>query len=105
MPVALGTALLFKQKGVKISVPYFIFGFVLAMLFNTFVPAYVPAARALGPVLVSLAKLGLTVTLFFIGSGLSAKVVRSVGVRPYVLGAVLWVVVSVVSLCVILHAG
>jgi uncharacterized integral membrane protein (TIGR00698 family) len=103
IPVAFGTALLFKQKGVKVTIPYFIFGFVLAMLFNTYAPAYVPAAKALGPLLVSLAKIGLTVTLFFIGAGLSARVVKSVGFRPYALGALLWVVISSASLYVILH--
>ena len=100
IPVAIGTALAFKQKGVKIKVPYFIFGFVLAMLANTFVPA----VRPLGPVLVGLAKIGLTVTLFCIGAGLSARVVRSVGAKPYVLGVLLWVVISTASLYVILHA-
>jgi len=104
IPVALGTAMVFKQKGVKITIPYFIFGFILAMLFNTFVPAYVPATKVLGPVMVSLAKIGLTITLFFIGASLSAKVVRSVGVKPYVLGVVLWLVISTASLYVILHA-
>jgi uncharacterized integral membrane protein (TIGR00698 family) len=104
IPVALGTALAFRQKGVKIAIPYFILGFILAMLFNTYAPAYVPATKSFGPLLVSLAKIGLTVTLFFIGAGLSAKVVRSVGVRPYVLGLLLWLVVSTASLYVILHA-
>ena len=99
IPVAIGTALLFRQKGVKITIPYFIFGFIAAMLVNTFVPA----AKPLGPVMVQLAKIGLTVTLFFIGAGLSARVVRSVGVKPYVLGILLWVVISVGSLCVILR--
>jgi uncharacterized integral membrane protein (TIGR00698 family) len=99
IPVAFGTALLFKQKGTKVPIPYFIFGFVLAMLFNT----YVPAARVLGPLLVSLAKIGLTVTLFFIGTGLSSQVVRSVGFKPYALGLVLWVVISSASLYAILH--
>jgi len=69
------------------------------MLANTFVPAVKP----LGPVMVSLAKIGLTVTLFFIGAGLSAKVVRSVGIKPYVLGIMLWLVISSTSLYVILH--
>ncbi|WP_232341662.1 YeiH family protein [Hymenobacter ginkgonis] len=100
IPVAIGTAMIFKQKGVKIKIPYFIFGFILAMLVNTFVPA----AKPLGPVMVNLAKIGLTVTLFFIGAGLSAKVVKSVGIKPYVLGVLLWVVISTASLYVILHA-
>ena len=99
IPVSIATAIIFKQKDVKIRVPYFIFGFIAAMLLNT----YVPALHPLGPVLVALAKIGLTVTLFFIGAGLSAKIVRSVGARPYLLGVLLWVVISSVSLYVILH--
>ncbi|WP_310397628.1 putative sulfate exporter family transporter [Hymenobacter sp.] len=101
IPVALGTAVLFRQQGVKVKIPYFILGFVAAMLINTFVPW----ARPVGPVLVGLAKVGLTVTLFFIGAGLSARVLGSVGVRPYVLGVTLWAVISTVSLYVIMHAG
>ncbi|RZK97322.1 MAG: putative sulfate exporter family transporter [Hymenobacter sp.] len=101
IPVAMGTALIFKQKGVKIKIPYFIFGFILAMLVNTFIPA----VRPLGPVLVHLAKIGLTVTLFFIGAGLSAKVVRAVGPKPYLLGVLLWLVISTASLYAILHAA
>jgi len=101
IPVALGTAVLFKQQGVKTKIPYFILGFVAAMLVNTFVPA----AKPLGPVLVHLAKIGLTVTLFFIGAGLSARVVKAVGARPFVLGVLLWVVVSTTSLYVILNNG
>ena len=100
IPVALGTALLFKQQGVKVKIPYFILGFIAAMLVNTFVPG----AAALGPVLTHLAKMGLTVTLFFIGAGLSARVLKLVGPKPYLLGTVLWLVISVVSLYVILHA-
>jgi uncharacterized integral membrane protein (TIGR00698 family) len=100
IPVALGTALAFKQKGVKITVPYFILGFVLAMLFNT----YVPAAKALGPIMVTLAKTGLTATLFFIGAGLSNSVLRVVGLKPYVLGVALWLVIASTSLYVIAHA-
>ncbi|UOQ68373.1 YeiH family protein [Hymenobacter volaticus] len=101
IPVSVGTALLFKQQGVKVKIPYFILGFVAAMLLNTFVPV----AKPLGPVLVQLAKIGLTATLFFIGAGLSVKVVRSVGIRPYILGVLLWLVISTASLFVILHAA
>ena len=99
IPVALGTALIFRQKGIKITIPYFILGFIAAMLVNTFVPA----AQPLGPTMVSLAKVGLTVTLFFIGAGLSARAVRLVGPKPYVLGLILWLVVSISALYVILH--
>ena len=101
IPVALGTAALFKQKEVKVKLPYFILGFVAAMLFNT----WVPTAQPVGQVLVRLAKIGLTVTLFFIGAGLSVSVVKAVGVRPLVLGALLWLVVSGASLLAIMRVG
>jgi len=94
IPVSIGTAMLFGQKSVVIKIPWFIFGFIGAMLLNTFVPA----AQPVGPVLANLARIGLTVTLFFIGAGLSAKVVRAIGVRPYVLGMLLWLAISAASL-------
>ncbi|MBT9395106.1 putative sulfate exporter family transporter [Hymenobacter sp. NST-14] len=99
IPVALGTALAFREKNVQVKIPYFILGFVAAMLLNTFVPAL----RPLSPYLVQLAKIGLTLTLFFIGAGMSAKVIRAVGPRPYVLGITLWMLISSISLYVILH--
>ncbi|MCB2407151.1 YeiH family protein [Hymenobacter lucidus] len=99
IPVALGTAFLFKTPGAKVKLPYFILGFIGAMLLNT----YVPALQPLAPVAVKLAKIGLTLTLFLIGAGLSAQVLRSVGVRPFVQAALLWVTISAVSLYAILH--
>ena len=98
IPVALGTALVFRTPGARVAPPWFILGFVGAMLLNT----YVPGLDAVAPLVVRLAKIGLTVTLFLIGANLSVPVLRSVGVRPLVQGVVLWVVVSAVSLGVIL---
>ncbi|UPL48393.1 YeiH family protein [Hymenobacter sublimis] len=105
IPVSVGTALLFKQKGVKIKVPYFILGFIGATLLNTYFPLLQAdgALRAVGPVLVQLAKMGLTITLFFIGAGLSIQAVKAVGAKPFVLGAALWLCISAASLYVILH--
>ncbi|WBA40497.1 YeiH family protein [Hymenobacter canadensis] len=97
IPVALGTALVFRQKDVQVKIPWFILGFIGAMLLNT----YLPATHQVGPWLVRAAHIGLTITLFFIGAGLSLKAVRAVGPRPFVLGVLLWVVVSCVSLYVI----
>ena len=71
-----GTATLFRRKEVKVKMTCSIFGLFAATLVNTFIPA----AQRLRPVIVNLAKIDLIVTWFFIGAGLSAKVVRSVGV-------------------------
>ncbi|WP_246285139.1 YeiH family protein [Hymenobacter lapidiphilus] len=97
IPVALGTAYFFKQKDVKVKLPWFILGFIGAMLLNT----YVPATHVVGSWLVKLARLGLVVTLFFIGAGLSLKTIKAVGPRPFGLGVLLWVVISAASLYVI----
>jgi len=97
IPIAFGTALLFRQKDVKVKIPYFILGFVAAMLLNT----YLPGIDKVSPVLVRLAKVGLTVTLFLIGAGLSMRAIKSVGARPFLLGLLLWTVISTASLLVI----
>ncbi|RKH81041.1 putative sulfate exporter family transporter, partial [Corallococcus praedator] len=99
IPVALGTAALFRTGNRNISIPYFIGLFILAMIAHTYLPAIEPVAG----ILVHLAHTGLTLTLFLIGAGLSAKVIRAVGWKPMAQGVVLWILISVVSLYAILH--
>lgn len=99
IPLALGTAFAFKTPGSAVKLPWFILGFIGAMLLNT----YVPFVQAVGPAVVRLAKVGLTVTLFLIGAGLSLNVLRAVGFRPFVLGVLLWGFIGGVSLWVILR--
>lgn len=98
IPVTVVTMFLFKQKGAKITIPWFIFFFILAMVANTFlsIPEVVSSS------LVWAAKKGLTVTLFLIGSGLSRKVIKQVGVRPMIQGVILWIFIGLISLGVIM---
>lgn len=98
IPVTIATMFIFKQKGAKIKIPWFIFFFILAMVVNTFlaIPEIVSTS------FVWMAKKGLTVTLFLIGAGLSRKVVKQVGIRPMVQGVILWIFIGIVSLGVIL---
>jgi len=97
VPVAFLSTLIFKNKGVRPKIPWFIGGFVLAMVIHTYVPGLV----TLDHYIVSAAHASLTLTLFLIGSGLSKKVLLSVGIRPMLQGVILWVIISVVSLWVI----
>ena len=94
IPVTIATMFIFKQKGAKGSIPWFIFFFILAMVANTFLA--IP--EAVSGSLVWLAKKGLTVTLFLIGAGLSRKVIKQVGVRPMVQGVLLWIFIGLASL-------
>ncbi len=90
------------KKG-KVSIPWFIFLFVAAMIFNTYV-----GSESLRPVydgLVVIAKQCLIAVLFAIGAGLSLKVIKQVGVKPLVQAVILWIVIGVGSLAVIFYAG
>lgn len=98
VPVAFGTSFLFKNDQTKVKLPYFIGLFILAMLADT----YVPFVKPIAPYLVLLAKKGLTLTLFLIGSSLSVKVIRSVGINPFLQGLLLWIAISSVSLWVVI---
>lgn len=99
IPLALVTSYIFKAKDQKISIPWFILFFVLAMIVNT----YAPLPQTVNEVIGFLSKKGLTVTLFLIGSGLSLGVIREVGIKPLLLGIALWVIIGVSSLAVIMY--
>lgn len=98
IPISLLATFIFKNKDSKIKIPYFIGFFILAMLANS----YIPVVNSFSIYITTIAKIGLTITLFLIGSGLSAKVLSSVGVKPLILGIILWICISVTSLWVIL---
>jgi len=97
VPVALGVSALRSGGKGRFAFPWFILLFVAAAALRTALPAGEPAYR----IVVQAAKLGLCLTLFLIGSGLSREAVRAVGVRSMVQGVVLWVIVAVVSLAVV----
>lgn len=95
IPVAFATSFIFKSKGQKVSIPWFIFYFVLAMIVNTYLLADYPQ---IGGFINSLARKSLTVTMFFIGASLSVDVLRAVGVKPLIQGILLWIVISFATL-------
>lgn len=83
----------------KLQVPWFIGLFLLASLARSFVPGVANAA----PLLSHLATVGLTLTLFLIGAGISRRTLQTVGWKPMAQGILLWLAISVGSLCVILR--
>lgn len=99
IPLALVTMLIFREKGSKITIPWFIFLFVIAMIVNT----YCGLPQWLTSSLVWLAKKGLVLTLFFIGASLSLKTIKSVGTTPLVLAVALWVIIGVSSFLVVMY--
>ena len=96
VPLSVGTAIANKSKA-RIQWPWFILFFCLAAVANTYVHIFQSAY----PVLKHLGGIGLTVTLYLIGTGLSMKTLREVGVRPFLQGILLWLFVAVGSLTLI----
>lgn len=99
IPLALATSFIFKSQDRKITIPWFILYFIIAILLNTFVLDSVPAV---GTVISGIARRCLTITMFFIGASLSTDVLRSVGIKPLIQGVLLWIVISVGSLLYII---
>ena len=103
VPVAFGLGVWFRRgtagggrTGARI--PWFIGGFIALSAVFTAVPAWQPAAG----MVTGVAKVLLTLTLFFIGAGLDRAAMRAVGARPFLHGLLLWIIVGTASLAAIL---
>jgi len=93
VPLALATAAI-KHHRSRLQFPWFIAFFVLAAVVNTYVAIVSPVS----PWLFKLGRLGLTATLFLIGSGISRATLKEVGWRPLLQGVLLWLGVGLTSL-------
>src|SRR6266481_1688932 len=104
VPLALATAAIKRSRSrndgaggtrdLRIQFPWFIAFFVLAAVINTYFAAFERFAQWL----FTLGRLGLTATLFLIGSGISRATLKEVGWRPLLLGVLLWLGVGLTSL-------
>jgi len=96
VPVAMVTAYATKTKA-RVQWPWFILLFCLAAVANTYLPM---GARVFG-MLSGLGRVGLTVVLFLIGTGLSKETLQRVGARPFLQGVLLWAIIATASLLAI----
>ncbi len=81
----------------KVKVPWFIFLFIGASVLSTYVPRFMGTYLDLN----KLGKAGLTATLFLIGTSLSKKTLQAVGIKPFLQGVILWIIVGSASLAAI----
>jgi uncharacterized membrane protein YadS len=104
IPLAFVTMFIFRDKSSKgVTIPWFIFLFVLAMIVNTYLIApYFGADNAFSSTIVYIAKKLLVVTLFFIGAGLSIGMIKKVGFKPLLLAILLWIIIGVSSFLVVM---
>lgn len=99
IPLSIFSMVLFKTKGEKIKVPYFIVLFIIAILINS----YQILPEATTGFIVLLSKRLLLLTLFLVGSTISTKDLKSTGVKPIALALALWIFISIFSLLYIVH--
>jgi uncharacterized membrane protein YadS len=86
-----------RAKKFKIAVPWFIGFFLLASLLRS----YVPAVSDWSPELSEIARRGMILVLFLIGTSLSLRALRVVGWRTVAAGMTLWLFISIASLLAI----
>jgi uncharacterized integral membrane protein (TIGR00698 family) len=98
IPISFMLSFLNKSGG-KVKIPYFIGFFVLAILVNS----YFPTIKEVTDYVVDFSKSSLKVALFLIGTGLSFQNLKNIGIKPLLLGIILWVVISVISLFAVLE--
>ena len=98
LPLSLGTAV-FRGRSRRIQAPWFIGLFCLACLISSLLPNL----GQLFHLLSGAGKLGLTATLYLIGTGISRSTLKQVGVRPLAQGIILWAIIATTSLWLILH--
>ena len=96
LPLSLATAAMRRTRS-KVQIPWFIFLFCLAAVVNSYVPGIGKATHLLS----QSGKLGLTATLFLIGTSISRRALREVGWRPLLQGVLLWLFVGAGSLLLI----
>lgn len=94
IPVALVIAFFNKGKASKINIPWFILLFVIAILVGN----YIPGMEETNNHLSWLGKKGMMISLFYIGTSIKISEVKKTGLRPFLLGVILWIIIAVSSL-------
>lgn len=98
VPLALATAAV-KKSGARVDFPWFILYFCMALVLASYLPHMQPMFASA----YQLGRIGLAVTLFLIGTGISPQTLKETGVRPMLQGMLLWFIVAGLSLAAILH--
>jgi len=99
IPLSIFSMFLFKTKGERIKIPYFIVLFIIAIIINS----YHMLPETTTSLIVLMAKRLLIITLFLVGSTISIKDLKSTGMKPIILALTLWVFISFFSLIYILN--
>ncbi len=101
IPLSIVSTFIFKsgkEGRNKISIPWFILLYVVAMVINT----YFPLEQTLSTIIEVTSHKILSITLFLIGSMLSRGAIKRACIKPIAMGIILWVLISVVALIAVI---
>ncbi|KII79817.1 YeiH family protein [Vibrio renipiscarius] len=94
IPVAFVSAFIFRNDSKKITIPFFILFYCLAIGISDALPQF----EAIYSIIFDVAKRALVVCLFLIGCGISVNKLKAAGAKPLIFGVTLWVLISTSSL-------
>ncbi|MBR7156410.1 MAG: putative sulfate exporter family transporter [Lentisphaeria bacterium] len=87
-----------EKRKIKLRVPWFIPGFLVAAAVVTWLPQLLPSTAGMvkcaGGAVKDISKYLMITTLFLIGANLSREKLRELGVKPFIHGALLWLVLA-----------
>jgi len=99
IPLSLLALLVFRSKGKKIKLPYFIVLFIIAIVLNS--NQLLPLSWS--ELIVVLSKRLLITTLFIVGTSISIANIKETGLKPMLFAMLLWGFISIFSLIYILN--
>lgn len=94
VPVTFISAMLFSNRKHKLSIPYFIIFYCVAIFFSDAIPQLKPVYD----LVFSISTKVMVLCLFLIGCSMSIDKIKYAGIKPMLLGFSLWVTISIFSL-------
>ena len=79
-----------NARGGKVNIPWFILYFVIAIILAYYLPSYAETFNHLN----WLGKKGMIIALFLIGTSFSLEDMKTAGLRAFLLGICLWIIIS-----------
>ena len=99
IPVVFISTFIFRNESKKITIPYFILFYCIAIYLHDVLPQF----KVTYDIIFSIAKQTLVICLFLIGCSLSYERLRNAGFKSLLFGVGLWSVISVSSLIWIMN--
>jgi uncharacterized membrane protein YadS len=97
LPLTLIASILFRAEKSRVSIPIFIILFIGASLIVSLLPQF----QTTYELLAYSGRRIMVLALFLLGLGITPEIIRSINMKPFMLGVLLWITLAASSLMVI----